>query len=176
LLELTNAAWRGRVALAYPVFGSTAGHFLALRSVWGPERWRAWCLALKANAPIIVDGNSVVVRLVGQGHAHVGLTDSDDVSAGQREGWPVRSLPLGAESLLIPNTVAVVRGAPHRDAALQLLEYLRQPGVVEQLIEAHALEPAPDPAVAAATLHPDWSRVLGDLEAGIEELGRIFAR
>jgi iron(III) transport system substrate-binding protein len=31
LVELTNQAWRGKVALAYPLFGTTGTHFLALR-------------------------------------------------------------------------------------------------------------------------------------------------
>jgi iron(III) transport system substrate-binding protein len=31
LLELTNETWRGKVALAYPQFGTTATHFHALR-------------------------------------------------------------------------------------------------------------------------------------------------
>jgi len=64
LAELTNATWRGKVALAYPMFGTTATHFLALRQRWGDAPWQAWCRALQANKPFLVDGNSVVVKLV----------------------------------------------------------------------------------------------------------------
>ena len=53
LLELTNDAWRGKVALAYPQFGTTATHFHALRQHWGDERWQAWCRALAANKPLL---------------------------------------------------------------------------------------------------------------------------
>src|SRR5437667_831099 len=42
LAELTNETWRGKVALAYPLFGTTATHFLALRQSWGDERWQNW--------------------------------------------------------------------------------------------------------------------------------------
>ena len=45
LLELTNSTWRGKVALAYPQFGTTAAHFNALRQLWGDEPWQAWCRA-----------------------------------------------------------------------------------------------------------------------------------
>ena len=38
LLELTNEAWRGKVALAYPQFGTTATYFHALRQAWGDAR------------------------------------------------------------------------------------------------------------------------------------------
>src|SRR5439155_23257727 len=34
LLELTNAIWKGKVALAYPLSGTTATHLLALRQHW----------------------------------------------------------------------------------------------------------------------------------------------
>ena len=113
LTELTNAFWRGKVALAYPLFGTTATHFLALRQHWGPERWLAWCQALAANQPFLVDGNSVVVKLVGRGEAWIGLTDSDDIAAGQREGSPVTALPVDAGTLYIPNALGRIRYAPH---------------------------------------------------------------
>jgi len=47
-----------------------------------------------------VDGNSVVVQLVGRGEAWIGLTDWDDIMA-VAQGFPVTALPLGPESLLI---------------------------------------------------------------------------
>jgi iron(III) transport system substrate-binding protein len=58
LLELTNDSWRGKVALAYPLFGTTATHFLALRQHWGDQPWQAWCRALAANKPFLLEGNS----------------------------------------------------------------------------------------------------------------------
>ena len=59
----------------------------------GEERWQAWCRALQANRPFLVDGNSVVVNLVGRGEAWIGLTDSDDIAAGRRDGLPIAELP-----------------------------------------------------------------------------------
>ena len=61
--EATNAIWRGKFALAYPLFGTTATHFQALRQHSGDAPWQAWCRALNANKPMLVDGNSVVVKL-----------------------------------------------------------------------------------------------------------------
>src|SRR2546428_12501778 len=104
LRELTNQTWRGKLALAYPQFGTTATYFHALRQLWGQPHWEAWCRALAANRPLLVDGNSVVVRVVGSGQASVGLTDSDDVAAGIREGLPLAPLPVTEATLLIPNT------------------------------------------------------------------------
>ncbi|HTG44447.1 MAG TPA: substrate-binding domain-containing protein, partial [Verrucomicrobiae bacterium] len=101
LLELTNAAWRGQVALAFPLFGTTQGHFLALRQLWGDAVWKSWCEGLARNGAKIVDGNSVVVQLVGAGECWLGLTDSDDIAAGLRQGMPIAALPLNGESLAI---------------------------------------------------------------------------
>src|SRR5258706_74804 len=56
LADLANPKWRGKVAFAYPMFGTTATHFLVLRQQWGDARWQAWCRALRANQPFLVDG------------------------------------------------------------------------------------------------------------------------
>jgi len=176
LLELTNTAWRGQMAMAYPLFGTTAAHLLALRNRWGDAAWVAWCRALQANRPFLVDGNSVVVQFVARGQARIGLTDSDDIAAAQREGAPVAALPLNAESLLIPNTVALVRGAPHPEPAQKLYEFLQRPEVVEQLVAVRALEGGGLAKSAAAGLQPDWSAVLRDLNPATEALKQIFLK
>ena len=176
LAELTNAAWGGKLALALPQFGTTSTHFHALRQAWGPERWLAWCRGLAANKPFLVDGNSVVVKLVGSGEAWLGLTDSDDIAAGQREGLPVAALPLSEGMLLIPNTAAVTRNTPHPAVAQRLFDYLQRPEVVRRLMAAHALEaPSPD-AVSTPTLKPNWDALLRDLEPTTAQLNEIFLR
>ena len=198
LLELTNAQWRGKIALAFPQFGTTATHFHALKQHWGEAAWLAWCRALAANQPFIVDGNSVVVKFVGRGEAWIGLTDSDDIAAGQREGLPIEALPLSEESLLIPNTVGVIRNAPHPANAQKLFDYLQRREVVEKLVQANALESADSPegrvtqapestigadvrdshgsSLRQKTLRPDWDTLLGDLETTTKHLNEIFLR
>jgi iron(III) transport system substrate-binding protein len=178
LLELTNATWRGKVALAYPQFGTTSAHFHALRQLWGEAAWEAWCRALAANKPLVVDGNSVVVKSVGAGEAWLGLTDSDDIAAGQREGLPVAALPMSGETLLIPNTLAVTRGAPHPLAAQQLVEYLSQPKIIERLVAANALEGADVQKMSSPTrpLRVDWPALLRDLDSTNAKLNAAFLR
>jgi len=174
LTELTNAVWRGKVALAYPLFGTTATQFLALRQSWGEERWLAWCQALQANKPFLVDGNSVVARFVARGEAWIGLTDSDDIAAEQREGAPIIALPLTDESLVIPNMVGVVRRARHPKEAQALFEYLQQPEVTAKLVSVRALEDLP--VDRRQTLRVNWELLLKDLESATETLKRVFLR
>ncbi|HEY9172096.1 MAG TPA: extracellular solute-binding protein [Verrucomicrobiae bacterium] len=175
LLDLTNAAWRGKIALGFPQFGTTATHFHALRQVWGETRWLAWARALAANQPFVVDGNSVVVKFVGRGEAWIGLTDSDDIHAGRREGLPIAALPLTPEALLIPNTLGVVRNAPHPENAQRLFEYLQRREVAEKLVLANALESATD-GTETTTMKPDWDVLLRDLEVTTKQLNEIFLR
>jgi iron(III) transport system substrate-binding protein len=176
LLDLTNEQWRGKVALAYPQFGTTGTHFHALRQHWGAERWENWCRALAANKPLMVDGNSVVVKLVGNGEASIGLTDSDDIAEGQNNGLPIVPLAVNEETLLIPNTVAIIREAPHREPAEKLFDYLQRPAVAERLIAVKALEGTSIAKVSTPTLKPEWSSLLRDLDAVTTKLNQIFLR
>jgi iron(III) transport system substrate-binding protein len=176
LLGLTNAIWRGKVAMAYPMFGTTATHFLALRQHWGEEKWRQWCQGLRQNQALLLDGNSLVVQAVGRGDAWIGITDSDDVAVGQREGLPVALVPLSAEMLLIPNSVGVVRGGPNPSAAEQMYQYLQRREVVDRLVARQALEGAAASEITLRTLAPDWTRLLADLEQSTSELESIFLR
>lgn len=176
LLALTNAACRGKVALAYPLFGTTATHFLALRQILGESAWNEWSRALAANKPFLVDGNSVVVKLVGRGEAWVGLTDSDDVKAGQREGLPIIGIDLDDFDFFIRNTVAVIRNAPHPDVAQKLFDYLRSGDVNEKLQAVGAVEGFLAKEVSVTPPEIDWDELLRNQNAGIAELKTIFLR
>ncbi len=173
---LTNPVWRGRVALSYPQFGTTATHFHALRQHWGEAAWRSWCRALAENKPLIVDGNSVVVKMVAAGEAVVGMTDSDDIAAAQREGAPVAALPLSPESLLIPNAIGLVAGGPNPGPAGEFYNFIQRPEVARKLVEARALEGVSPGEITQPLLKPDWEAILHDLEATVTVLNDLFLR
>lgn len=176
LVALTNATWRRKIALAYPLFGTTAAHFLALRQAWTPPIWEAWCRALAENEPFLVDGNSVAARLVSRGEAWIGLTDSDDAAAELAAGAPIAVLPLEAVTLLIPNTVGLIRNAPHPEAARRLAAHLRSPEVLAKLVAGQALEGWTLVVDGTRTLKPDWPALLADLDAATARLKEIFLR
>lgn len=193
LLELTQRRWNDKVALAYPLFGTTSHHFLALRQHWGDQVWREWCAGLVRNGAKVVDGNSLVVRFVGAGECWIGLTDSDDIAAGQRQGLPIMALPYIEEPLVIPNTIATVIHPPHPDAAEKLIAYLAQPSTLQKLVNLGALEGIQprDARYSGGTsstslklsrgtnsrsLKVDWSSPLADLDAMNEILKQIFLR
>jgi iron(III) transport system substrate-binding protein len=175
--EATNAIWRGKFALAYPLFGTTATHFQVLRQHSGDAAWQAWCRALNANKPMLVDGNSVVVKLVGGGEASFGFTDSDDIAGGQQEGMPIVAMPLADDSLLVHNTLGLLRGAPHPVEAQRLFDYLQSKPVLDRLFQAHAVE-SESAAIASDDpgLKVDWDSLLRDLDPTTAELQDIFLR
>jgi iron(III) transport system substrate-binding protein len=144
--ELTSPKWRGRVAMAYPIYGTTAAHMVALRQAWGDEKWKAWCEKLVANKPFVVDGNSIVVKLVGNGEALIGLTDSDDFAAGKESGLPIASIEVGlvpaptGGCLRIFNSIGILNKPPHPAEAKAFFDYVQSEGALKGLLTANALE------------------------------------
>jgi iron(III) transport system substrate-binding protein len=124
--------WKGQVAIANPQFGTTRAHAAALFAALGPERATKWFEELLANDVRIVDGNAMVKNLVSRGKpgaspVYVGLTDTDDVLSGLADGEPIGMVfpdqdDLG--TLLVPGSVALVRGAPNGGPARRLIDYL----------------------------------------------------
>ncbi len=86
------------------------------------------------------------------------------------------ALPMNEETLLIPNTIGVVRGARHPTAAQQLFDYLRSSNVIQQLVSAHALEGLAVSNVSTPTLSVNWDALLRDLEQTTATLKRVFLR
>jgi iron(III) transport system substrate-binding protein len=141
LWDLAQPQWKGKVAMANPQFGTTRTHVAAMFALLGPEKAQELLLSLLANEVRIADGNAMVKNLVARADpnaspVYVGLTDTDDVLAGQAEGEPVELIYPDQETigtLVIPATVCLVRGAVHRAAAEQLIEYLASPQAAQLL-------------------------------------------
>ena len=116
------------------------------------------------------------MKFLVRGETALALTDSDDIEAEIREGAKLHALPMSGETLLIPNTVAVVNNCPHPDAAQKLFEFLQTSAVTERLIAVHALEGAWSNDVWTSTLHPDWDALVRDLNKATEQMQEIFRR
>lgn len=175
LKQLAAPRWKGRIAVAYPLFGTTAAHFMALRAAWGKEAWEQWCRDLVKNEALIVDGNSAVVRLVGMGEAWLGLTDFDDAAVWLRRQLPIKMLPLTQEFSVIANSVALIRGGPNPQNARRFQEYLQRRQTQERLLALGALEGI-SPSDSSDFLRTDWERVLDDFETAYAWLSETFLR
>lgn len=136
IFDFTDPRWRGRVAFAYPLFGTTATHAAALFVLLGRDKAKEYFLALRDNGVVIVDGNSTSRDMVQNGELPIGFTDTDDVNVALQKGKPVGMIypdKTGIGTLLIPNTVALVNGCPHPEEGKQLIDYLLSREVEEKL-------------------------------------------
>jgi iron(III) transport system substrate-binding protein len=149
-MSLTQPEWRDRIVMADPRFGTTGGHLAAMRAYWerivSAAYFEAFVSGLADNGTrLLPSGNAGVVQAVADGEADLGLTDADDVWAARARGldvalvYPrhhVSDLQPGGGTLLIPNTVARVRGGPNPDAAARLIDFLLSEKVERMLAES----------------------------------------
>ncbi len=138
VLDLASSAYpRGSVGMAMPLFGTTAAHAAALYAVLGDARARSFFQQVSAAGVRIVDGNATVRDLVAQGTLTWGVTDSDDALVAIKRGDPVSVIVPdqdGMGTLVIPSSVAVIRGDPHAEEADSLARYLLTEGVESTLM------------------------------------------
>jgi iron(III) transport system substrate-binding protein len=130
LLDLTDAKWRGEVAMANPLFGTTTTEVAAVFQTLGSEAAEEYYRKRRENRTRIVDGNAVAVDEVARGNVLLCQTDTDDAYSRQDAGADVGIVfpdQGGFGALLIPNTVALVRNAPHGQEAAAFVDYLLKP-------------------------------------------------
>lgn len=147
IFDLLDPSWGpGEVGIANPLFGTTASHAAALFAALGPEQAQAFHLSLRDHQVRVVDGNSVVRDMVVSGELKVGLTDTDDANDALQKGaqvamiFPDQDAERGLGTFIIPNTAALVRGAPHRTAGQRLIDYLLSTEVETKLAESGSLQ------------------------------------
>lgn len=155
LADLAKPEWRNRAAMANPLFGTTGAHVAALARSLGEEETLALLAALKANGMRFVGGNSHVRDLVARGERDVGLTDSSDVWVGKGRGDAIE-MAVPEDTLLIPNTAALVRDAPHPVEARRFLDFLLR-RETEVLLERGRSRQMPVRGELPRGLRADWA-------------------
>ncbi len=132
--DLLDPKWKGKIGIAKPLFGTTATHAACLFAAWGDDRAKAFFRGLKANGVHVLSGNKGVAQEVGAGRLAFGLTDTDDAMGEIDAGNPVAIVypdrdPGSLGTLFIPNTLAIVKGAPRAKEAEALANHLLSPAV-----------------------------------------------
>lgn len=185
--DLTHERWRGDVAVAKPLFGTTATHAAILFAIWGEERAKAFFRDLRKNEVQVLSGNKHVATAVGRGEVTLGLTDTDDALAEIVAKRPVQMIAIGQSddhpgALRIPNTLSLIKGCPNPLAGQQLIEYLLSAPVEQQLADsAHGQIPLRTGSTMPARLFGegasiDW--IPADFEQGADswDLSTKFLR
>jgi iron(III) transport system substrate-binding protein len=140
ILDLADAKWKGRIGMAKPLFGTTATHAACLFAAWGDDKAREFFDKLKANEVKILSGNKQVAQAVSNGEIDFGVTDTDDAYEEIVAARPVEIIypdQGGGQggTLYIPNTLSIMKGAPHAAEARRLVDYLLSPEVEGRLAQ-----------------------------------------
>lgn len=157
LEDMGKAAFKGRFALAKPLFGTTATHAAVLFQTMGADKAKALFGSWKTNQAAILAGNAQVKDRVVAGEFAFGMTDTDDFNLARLEGKPVSAVfpgqgPNGRGCLLIPNSVALIKNAPHPEAAKKLIDYLLSEDVEARLAASRSAQIP----VRQGVSRPDW--------------------
>jgi len=153
VLDLADPAWRGKVVLANPLFGTTTSHVAALFVKLGDPAGRSFLDRLKANGVRLTTSNGESADQVAAGQAALSLVDSDDAINRMRRGDPVRMIipdqaPDGLGCFVLPNAVVLIHGGPHSEEAHRLADFLLSPDTEKQLAAADCAQIPLHPHVA----------------------------
>lgn len=144
LQDLTKEQYRGKFTIANPLFGTTTFHMAALFSHWGDEQAKAFLQKLQENEVIIASSNGDVRNRVSNGEVPLGLTDTDDAFEALEESAPIGLVFLGQEgmgTLVMPNTVSLIKGSPNPENGRKLIEYLLSKETEAKLAKSAAQMP-----------------------------------
>ena len=190
MLEPTMAA---RGGLAKPLTGTTLTNFAVLAELRGRDAALDWLRRALDSGLTWGSGNADVMRKVAEGRLSWCFTDTDDAARAIDAGHPVAvewldQGPPGEGVLLIPNSICVLAGAPHPDAAARFLDWVLRPEVEARLARSASRQLPVRPAVAPPPGYGrpgrgfpvlsgfDWERVAASLEDRESDFRALFVR
>jgi iron(III) transport system substrate-binding protein len=176
--DLLDPKWKGKIGIAKPLFGTTATHAACLFAAWGDEKAKEYYQGLKANGVQILSGNKQVATAAGAGQIAFGVTDTDDAMGEIEAGSPVVIVypdrkPDELGTLFIPNTLALIKGAPHPDAARALADHLLSPEVEAALANGPSAQ-IPLLKTTEASARVETPRTVHAMQADFEAAAKVW--
>jgi iron(III) transport system substrate-binding protein len=158
VLDLTDARWAGKVAIA-PANGSFQDFVTAMRQLEGDGATAAWLRAMARNRPRTYANNNAIVEAVGRGEVPVGLVNHyyNYRFLKENPGTPSRNHALAggdAGALVIPSTVSVLAGSDKTEEAARFVEFLLSPEAQRYFSDETFEYPLASGVPAAAGLPP----------------------
>ena len=145
IFDLSDTAYKANVAIANPLFGTTTFHIAALFAVLGNKKAKDFMKALKQNKVVVATSNGDVKKRVINGEVFCGITDTDDAFEAKKESEEVDYVFLdrqnGFGTLIIPNTLCLIKNSPNTENAEKLADYLLSAEVETLLAELCAQMP-----------------------------------
>lgn len=188
VMELNEPRWRQKCAVALPLFGTTATHFVVLHSKLGTEKATEFFKQVQANA-VVLSGNKQVAQAVSSGQVAFGVTDTDDALIEIDSGLPVAIVfpdqePGQLGTLLIPNTLALIKQCKHPVAAKTLGNYLLSEDIEGRLAMSpsgnipirpgHPEKSRATPPEATRYMDVDFQKAAEQWDSASEKLREVF--
>ncbi|HEX5054267.1 MAG TPA: extracellular solute-binding protein [Planctomycetota bacterium] len=189
--DLVDPRWKGRCAIAKPLTGTTLTHFTALRLLLGEQEFTKWLDGMVANEVLFLGGNGPTTSATRAGRVAWAFTDTDDYNEAKQSGFPVACVfpdqqQGGIGTMLIPNSVALVKGGPDPTESKRLIDKILA-RETEALLAAAASAQIPlrsgivgpaDPSIHAfGTFHAmawDPEATASNLEGCLRDFGKRF--
>ncbi|MBI1290067.1 extracellular solute-binding protein [bacterium] len=171
-MALIDPAWKGEGAFAKPLFGTTSSHAAVIWAMRGADYSKDFWTRAVDNG-LMMPGNAQARDAVVDGRATFCWTDTDDAYGAIEDGAPVKMYypeedPAGPGTLLIPNTVVLIKGSPNPEGGKALIDFLLSEEVEAMLAKSRSaqipvresvapppgLEPLPKDRILAV----DWGK------------------
>ena len=158
--DLLDPKWKGKIAWTYDLTaGGPPGFCANILQTMGPQKGAEYLKAFAAQEPVVIPGaQRVVLDKVISGEYPVALqTLSYHSTISARQGAPVQWLKM-PPMIMTPNSISLVKNAPHPNAAKLLIEFiLSREG--QELIAANDYMPSdPDVAIKDPDLTPEHGK------------------
>jgi iron(III) transport system substrate-binding protein len=147
IYDLIDPKWKGKGAMARPLTGTTLTHVAALFASIGEEETWKFLKALKENDVVLTGGNAQVMKMVASDDPDApvfGLTDTDDFRKAEIRNNPkvVAIYPdqEGMGTMVIPNTVALIKGGPNPEMAKKFIDFLLSEAIESELAHGRAAQ------------------------------------
>ncbi len=189
--DLVDPKWSGKVVMAKPLTGTTLTHMAALYLVLGEAKADEYVTRIhelsKNGAVALTNGNASVARMVGDGQMAFGWTDTDDFAVAKERGAPVAAVYPDADgpgTLVLPNAIAILKGAPHAPAAQRFVDWVLRPEIEKELAFSRSAQipvrdavPRPDGMATPASFRAmkvDFEKLGSEIEKRAETLKKLF--
>jgi len=188
IMDLLDPGYEpAQIGIALPLFGTTATQAAALYAYLGEEEGRKYFKDLNDRKISVLDGNSVVRDYVADGRLAFGLTDTDDALGALEKGKPVSIIFPDQKdgqfgTLVIPNSVALVKGGPNKENGRKLIDYLLEEDTMKEMIESGWCQVtvrnidarSSVEAKGIITMDVSWLEIFEQMERVNEDMKEIF--
>ena len=175
--DLIEGGWSGKAVLAQPTGGTAAYHAAALLARLGEKRGREFFEKVRSQGNRIVADDAEVRRMVGKGEADWGFLDLDRAICAKRLNEPVNIVfpdRLGMGAVVIPQVVALLKGAPNPAQARGLIGYAFATETAWAVSQADCALITLLPVGTLGIPKPEWVPTLGSLNIAALDSEAVF--